>query len=515
LNIGDRGPSRASGVLLHPTSLWGVGIGDLGNAAHEFVDWLASAGQSYWQILPLVPVDYGGSPYNGLSAMAGNPLLISPALLEEVGLLGSGWEQDAPGGQAERVDYGAVAAWKESLLRAAHHRFIRSGSTALHQKFEAFRAIHHSWLPDYALFMALREHHGGGSWAGWPEPLKRRDQEAIERWATRLSEDLDRHAFGQFLFEEQWSRLRSYANARGIRIVGDIPIFVAHDSADVWAHPEIFQLDEQGSPTVVAGVPPDYFSATGQRWGNPLYRWDTLATNGYGWWVDRFRRAFQLVDTARIDHFRGFEAYWEIDATEPTAVNGKWIPGPGAPFFRVIEQRLGRLPLIAEDLGLITAGVEQLRDELGYPGMRVLQFAFDGDPRNPHLPANYVQPSVAYTGTHDNDTILGWWSSAGWEERSRVLDLLGGREPDNWSFIEMIMSSRAGLTVVPLQDVLGFGREARMNTPGEPAANWAWRINGPPADDAGRRLRALTEATSRMSSTIDSPSPANELEVGR
>ncbi len=490
---------RASGLLLHPTSLPGGLIGDLGEAAYRFVDWIAAAGQSYWQILPLVSVDSGGSPYNGLSAMAGNPLLISPLLLERDGLLDAGWALDEPGTEIGHVDFAAATKWKSRLLDAAYETAIADGARWV-VTLNEFKERHRGWLPDYALFRALRSHHGGAPWSSWPEPFKRRDQAVLGRAREQFASEIDHYVFQEFVFESQWQALHGYANSKGIRIIGDIPIFVAYDSADVWAHPEIFQLDGDGMPTVVAGVPPDYFSATGQRWGNPLYRWDLLADRRFDWWVDRFHRTFELVDVARIDHFRGFEAYWEIPEAEKTAVHGRWVAGPGADFFRVVENRLGALPLIAEDLGLITPAVDRMREELGYPGMRVLQFGFDGDSDNPHRPENFPESVIAYTGTHDNDTIDGWWAAAGPAERLRVFDSLGGPDLDNWSFIQAVMASHAEVSIVPMQDLLSLGSEARMNTPGEGADNWSWRMTAMPPPALADRLRQLTLRTGRARS---------------
>jgi 4-alpha-glucanotransferase len=490
-------PERSSGVLLHPTSLPGGPIGDLGEAAYRFVDWLAAAGQRYWQILPLVPVDPGGSPYNGLSALAGNPLLISAERLVAEGLLEADTmaQIEAPG--EGRLDYRGAEAWKSALLRAAHGHFQREKNDSLHEEFANFHDQNRSWLADYALFRALRDQYRGSSWRTWPEEIRHRQPSALAESRSFLENQIERYAFEQFLFDRQWRALRKYANMRGIELIGDIPIFVAYDSADVWASPEIFKLDESGSPIVVSGVPPDYFSVTGQRWGNPIYRWDFLEQRGFDWWVERFRRTLEAVNVARIDHFRGFEAYWEIDSSEATAVNGHWVPGPGQRFFDSIENQLGGLPLIAEDLGLITPEVEQLRVRLGYPGMRVLQFAFDGDPGNVHLPENHPVDSVAYTGTHDNATIRGWWEDASDEERRRASDLLGTRDPTNWDFIEAVFASRASLAIVPIQDVLGLGAVGRMNTPGQPESNWTWRLTELPSAETGQRLRELTGRSGR------------------
>jgi 4-alpha-glucanotransferase len=495
------GPASGSGVLLHPTCLPGPGVGDLGEAAHRFVDWLAAAGQAYWQILPLGPVDTGGSPYNGLSALAGNPLLISPSLLLADGLVEPG---DLPAGDAlpaDRVDYPGVTAWKTDLLRAAHRRFRSAPPPELRDAFERFRADNEAWLLDYTLFRALRDHCQGAAWTTWPLEVRRREPEALERFRGLLADEIERFAFQQFLFDRQWGALRAYGARKGIAIIGDLPIFVAHNSADVWAHPEIFDLDERGTPGTVAGVPPDYFSATGQRWGNPLYRWEVLRRRGYDWWVERFRRTLDLVDVVRLDHFRGFESYWAIPASEETAVSGRWRAGPGADFFRQVQRRLGSLPVIAEDLGLITDAVDALREELGFPGMRVLQFAFDGDPNNPHLPENHPVDSIAYTGTHDNDTLLGWWAATSREERRRVRRWLGVRRPDEWDFIAAVFRSAARLAIVPLQDVLGLGSEARMNTPGSSSRNWTWRLERLPAEGAAERLGRLTRETGRAASS--------------
>ncbi len=491
---------RASGVLLHPTSLPGPGIGDLGDVAYRFVDWLAEAGQSYWQILPLVPVDDGGSPYNGLSAMAGNAQLISLDLLQREGLLDrvpSHGDVDFPGGQG---DQRSMVASKSALLDEAHARAASRNDDEFAAARRDFEDRCRGWLPDYALFRAALDHFPGVRWCDWPVELRRRDPAALAIWRERLALEVDRYAFREFIFERQWMALRDYANSRGIRIIGDIPIFVAYDSADVWAHADLFVLNGDGRPTTVSGVPPDYFSATGQRWGNPLYRWDVLVSRDYDWWVERFRRTFELVDVARIDHFRAFEAYWEIDANEATAINGRWVQGPGAHFFRAVERRLGSLPLIAEDLGLITRAVEELRDELGYPGMRVLQFAFDGDAWNPHLTSNYPSGSVAYTGTHDNDTIVSWWAGLAEEERGRVRHFLGRHDPDSWAFVEAVINSPADLAIFPLQDILGLGPEARMNIPGRAADNWMWRLARLPTADSAERLRHLTEGAGRAAS---------------
>jgi len=496
---------RRSGILLHPTSLPGDGTGDLGAHAYRFVDWLAAAGQTLWQLLPLVAVGEGGSPYNGLSAFAGNTLLLSADLMVEDALLDEDEARPPAGFDPARADFAGAAAWKDALLRRAHAAFATAASPGLRAGFAEYREREAAWLGDWCLFRALRDENGGQAWTRWPEPLRRRDGYALQAARDRLSGEVERHALGQFLFDRQWGELRRYANGRGIYLVGDVPIFVAHDSADVWAHPELFELDESGEPTVVSGVPPDYFSETGQRWGNPLYRWDVLERSGYRWWVDRFRRTLAMVDVARIDHFRGFESYWEVPAHEETALHGRWVPGPGTKLFEAVERELGPLPLIAEDLGIITPQVEILRDKLGFPGMRVLQFAFGGDDLdNPHRPENYTSASVAYTGTHDNNTALGWYrDEASAQTRAELAELIGrdgvGTDEVGWGMIDVVLESNADLAVIPLQDVLGLGSEARMNTPGSIDGNWRWRFReGEPTAAHAARLRDLTAKTGRL-----------------
>jgi 4-alpha-glucanotransferase len=490
--------ARASGILLHPTSLPGPGTGDLGEQAFRFVDWLQYAQQSLWQLLPLVAVNEGGSPYNALSAFAGNPLLISPAELAIHGLLE---DDDALAPEELRddgLDFAAVMRWKEDVVRAA--QTVLHEDHELRADFIAYRAEEAAWLDDYALFRALRDAHGGRCWAQWPEPLRDRHPNALEQARHDLVAEVERHAYAQYLFDLQWTAVRRYAHEHGVRIIGDVPIFVAHDSADVWAHPELFTLDAEGQPTVVSGVPPDYFSATGQRWGNPLYRWDVLKATGYRWWIDRFRRSLEMVDVLRIDHFRGFESYWEVPGDSETAMEGRWMPGPGRDLFDAARAELGALPLIAEDLGIITPEVEQLRDALGLPGMRVLQFAFGGDdPANPHLPGNYVHNTVAYTGTHDNDTALGWYAGADPATQKQVQDFAGGGGEMNWRMVQAVLRSEAGWAVVPLQDVLGLGGQARMNTPGVAQGNWSWRLRpGTLTPELAQRLAKLVRSTGRV-----------------
>jgi len=496
---------RTSGIVLHPTSLPGpYGIGDLGPGAYRFVDFLDASGQGLWQMLPLGPTGYGDSPYQCLSAFAGNPLLISPDLLAEDGWLDPS-DLAGPAFPADHVAFGAVRRWKLDLLGRGYRHFLARAPAADRAAFGAFCREQTHWLEPYVLYAGLKSAHDQRPWTDWPAGLALRAPAALAAWGEAHAEWLERERFLQFLFARQWRRLRAYAHERGIRLVGDIPIFVAHDSSEVWSHPEWFQLDGQGRPTVVAGVPPDYFSATGQRWGNPLYRWDRLAEDDYGFWVDRLRHTLELVDLVRIDHFRGFEAYWEIPAEEETAVRGRWVPGPGPDLFRALRRVLGDdLPLIAEDLGVITDDVEDLRDDLALPGMAILQFAFEstagGFGRSPYLPHNHRRRLVVYTGTHDNNTVCGWWAAAGEPLRDHVRRYLNtdGAEV-HWDFIRAALSSVAEAAVFPLQDALGLGAEACMNRPGTTEGNWTWRL----AEDAltpdlAARLRDLSDLYGRL-----------------
>lgn len=494
-----RNYDRASGVLLHPSSLPGPhGIGSLGPNACRFVDFLSAAEQRLWQVLPLGPAGLGHSPYATRSAIAGNPLLISLEQLQSEGLLTERDLEPTPTFPAGRVDFPAVERFKMATLRRAAETFAREASPERRAAFEAFRHGNARWLDDYALFMALHDAHGG-AWQSWGDSLARRNPETLADARRVHGALVNLHSFCQFVFWEQWSSLRRYAGERGIRLIGDIPIFVALDSADVWAHPELFILDERGFPTVVAGVPPDYFSATGQRWGNPLYQWEAIAADGYRWWIERFRATLRLVDIVRIDHFRGFEGAWEIPAECPTAERGRWAPGPGRDLFLATRQALGDVPIIVEDLGVITADVVALREELGYPGMRVLQFAFDDGPSNPFLPHNYQQNTVVYTGTHDNDTAVGWFASCSEAERDYARRYVGSTGDDiAWDLIRVALASVADLAIVPVQDVLALGGEARMNFPGTPEGNWRWRLlPGQLTPGHGERLRGLTETYGR------------------
>ncbi len=477
---------RAGGILLHPTSLPGpYGIGDLGPAAHDWVAWLARAGCQVWQMLPLGPTGYGDSPYQSFSAFAGNPLLISPDALVEDGLLTRD-EIDRPATfQVDLVDFGAVIAWKDQLLTRLTDTFGARATRDLQEAYQRFRDANRAWLDDYGIFMALKRAHGGAPWTEWPEGLRARDPEAMAVSRRGLAAEIEAHSIRQFVFFRQWGSLAGAAHAAGIELVGDIPIFVAHDSADVWGRPELFALDASGQPAFVAGVPPDYFSPTGQRWGNPVYRWESMRAEGYAWWLRRLKAVLSVVDTVRLDHFRGFEAYWEIPASAPTAETGRWAPGPGAEFLSAVRQALGGMPIIAEDLGVITPPVKKLRADFGLPGMKVLQFAFDGTPDDDFLPHNYPEHCVVYTGTHDNDTVVGWYESAPEESRDFCRHYLARDGTEiAWDLIRAAWSSVARWAIAPLQDVLSLGSQARMNYPSHEHGNWGWRVRGEQLTDA-------------------------------
>jgi len=473
--------NRSAGIILHPTSLPGPdGIGDLGPEAYRWVDFLAKSGFSLWQVLPLNPTGYGDSPYQSFSAFAGNPYLISPAILMDEGLLTRQDLADRPAFPNGSVDYGPVIEWKLTLLNRAYDHFQASEFPELTKEFNKFKKQQLSWLDDLSLFMAIKESRGGVSWDNWPEDLRKRKPSAVKAFKKEHESIIDSHCFRQFIFFRQWAALRTYAHQKSIKIIGDAPIFVAYDSADAWAHTELFYIDSQGKPTVVAGVPPDYFSATGQLWGNPLYRWDVHAESGYSWWIDRLRAIFQVVDIVRLDHFRGFAGYWEVPAGNPTAEIGRWVPGPGASLFEALKQAFGDLPIIAEDLGVITADVNELREKFNLPGMKLLQFAFSTDPDDPFLPHNYPPNCVAYTGTHDNDTSRGWYLSAPEGESDFARRYLARSGDDiSWDFLRCIWSSAAVMTLAPLQDFLSLDTSARLNYPGKPSGNWSWRM---PAD---------------------------------
>jgi len=502
---------RASGILLHPTSLPGrFGIGDLGKEAYRFADFLVDTGQHLWQMLPLGLTGYDNSPYQSLSVFAGNPLLISLERLLEDGNLDPSDLASSPPFPEDSVDYEAVAKFKMPLLRKSYENFEKRAAPAQRQQFVAFCQQYTSWLDTYSLFMALREAYDMAIWNTWEADIRSRQPEAIERWSRNLTQEVRCHQYQQYQFFKQWMELKKYCNERSIKLIGDISIFVALDSAEVWSHPELFFLDENGRPTVVAGVPPDYFSKTGQLWGNPLYRWGVMAQDGYRWWIERFRATRTLVDIIRLDHFRGFEKYWEVPGGDTTAANGRWVPGPGAAFFEAMKKALGELPIIAEDLGVITPEVHALRDRFDFPGMRVLQFAFSDSSGDIHKPHNYPRNCVVYTGTHDNNTTLGWFrgedigaTTQTREERDRetrlALKYLGtdGHEI-NWDLIRLALMSVANTTIIPLEDILSLGSRARMNIPGTTQGNWRWRFTADLLTDKIRdRLREMTRLYGR------------------
>ena len=505
---------RSSGVLLHPTSLpGGAGIGDLGTSALEFIDLLAAARQRVWQVLPLGPTGYGDSPYQCFSAFAGNPLLISLEGLVEEGLLDASQASAVSFSlDARTIDFPAVIAHRRTVWPQVLDRFQSSASDALRERFDRFCRSHASWLEDFALFMAVKGAHDQAPWTRWDRDIARRRPAAIAGWTVRCAREMRQHKLTQFLFHEQWQRIRDACRARSIEIMGDLPIFVAHDSADVWSRPDLFRLDPDGEPLVLTGVPPDYFSATGQLWGNPHYRWDALQRTGYAWWIERVRALLALVDRVRIDHFRGFVASWEVPAGETTAIHGRWVNGPGASLFEAMQSALAleRLPFVAENLGVITPEVESLRERFGFPGMAILQFAFGTDPQAPTFkPHNYVRNLVVYTGTHDNDTTVGWWTGdVGHstrsekeieDERAHTLRYLGTEGHEiHWDFIRAVQASVADTAIVPAQDLLGLGSEARFNRPGTASGNWRWRLRpGQVSRETMERLGVMTESYDR------------------
>lgn len=473
---------RISGILLHPTSLpskWG--IGDFGPDAYKFIDFLHASGQSIWQMLPLGPTGYGDSPYQTLSAFAGNPMLISPDILLEEGLLHE-HDIERTSFADTHVDFENVIPFKIQLLKKVYENFLTDKPADLTTRYKKFCRKHEDWLDDFCLFAALKGAHQWQSWTSWPQALVERNPKALAAWSQKLEKEIERSHFVQFLFYSQWEKLHKYATSMGVRIIGDIPIFVAHDSSDVWSHQEWFSLDTKGNPTVVAGVPPDYFSETGQRWGNPLFNWEQLKKEGYSFWIKRFKMLAYMFDLIRIDHFRGFAGYWEIPGDEETAVNGTWKKGPGADLFKAIDRAIGSdVPIIAEDLGLITPDVTEMLDELGFPGMAILQFGFesveDGLNSSVFLPHNHLRNQVVYTGTHDNDTIRGWWD----RQPEEVMDFTRRYLNTDGNIIhrDMIraaLASVAILAIFPLQDLFGLGNEARMNLPGRLGGNWQYRF---------------------------------------
>jgi 4-alpha-glucanotransferase len=491
---------RSSGILLHPTSLPSLGgIGDLGPAAYDFVEWLAAAKQTLWQVLPLQPVGSGNSPYSCTSAFAGNVLMISLERLAERGLVDPKRVAAIPDGESS-VNFESVRADKLPLLRQAADNFLRLATGAARARYNRFCIDNKWWLEDYVLFSALREQYGEQPWNAWPPEIARRNPATIAKLYSKLEHRLDEERFLQFAFFEQWRALRSYCSERGIRVIGDVSIFVNYDSADVWTHPEMFRLKEDLSPEVVSGVPPDAFSETGQRWGNPLYNWESLRAHGYDWWIQRMRWAIETCDIVRLDHFRGFEAYWEIPADEPTAVHGRWVEGPNDDLFKALRSALGKLPFIAEDLGYITPEVHHLRRGLEIPGMKILQFGFGNPGAHAYLPHKYDPDCVVYTGTHDNDTTVGWWNTgATADERELASAYLGiGEDGVNWAFIRAALASVANLCVIPVQDVLGLGSEARMNVPSETGAHWSWRLRADAlTPELAKKMAILVEITDR------------------
>ncbi|MGD9629163.1 MAG: 4-alpha-glucanotransferase [Pyrinomonadaceae bacterium] len=502
---------RASGILLHPTSLPGeYGIGDLGPKAYEFVDLLAEAKQAYWQILPLGPTGYGDSPYQCFSAFAGNTLLISPEMLAEDELLDAGLIKDKPAFPGHKVDFGGVYEWKNKILPSAYDAFHQTTSVDLRGKFEAFNQENDWWLEDYATYKAIKASQGQKPWYEWDDDLKLRQPSALKAAADKLYEQIQAEKFYQFLFFSQWYELKAYANKKGVRVIGDIPIFIALDSSDVWCNQKDFKLNADGSPKVVAGVPPDYFSKTGQLWGNPIYDWERMRSNGFHWWIARVAYTLKTVDVVRVDHFRGFAAAWEVPGGDATAENGRWVEVPGKDLFLALKRALGDLPVIAEDLGVITPDVEELRDGFGFPGMRILQFAFGGDAKNHDLPHNYKNNCVAYTGTHDNDTTVGWWfSQAGAGSTRDAADISHEREyclkylctdgsEIHWDLIRAVWASVAHTAITPVQDLIGIGTEGRMNLPASESGNWSWRYSdGDVTPETIERLRGLTETYGR------------------
>ena len=493
---------RSSGILFHPTSLPGkYGIGTLGKEAYAFIDFLKKSKQKLWQIFPLGPTGYGDSPYQSFSSFAGNPYLIDFDLLIEAHLLS---EEDLKdiffGDNEEYIDYGAIYNQKYPLLRKAYENFKSSDNNEMKGSLENFKRENSSWLNDYSLYISLKNHFNGLPWNEWAQDIKNREDGAMHHYRSELADDIEYHNFIQFLFFKQWGDVKRYANENGIKIIGDIPIFVAADSSDAWANPEIFLFDKERKPVKVAGVPPDYFSATGQLWGNPLYNWEKLKETNYSWWVERVRANLSTCDIIRIDHFRGFEAYWAVPYGDDTAINGQWEPGPGIDLFNAIKSQLGELPIIAEDLGLMTQGVIDLREATGFPGMKILGFAFDSGEENDYLPHTYTKNCVVYTGTHDNDTLVGWFQKAKEEDREFARNYLNSRadEEIHWDAIRGAWSSVACMAISPVQDFLGLGSEARINTPGVASGNWQWRLKqGVLTNELAEKIAKLTKIYSR------------------
>ncbi|WP_394790263.1 4-alpha-glucanotransferase [Rhodoferax sp.] len=498
---------RTSGVLLHPTSLPGPhGCGDFGPNAYYFVDWLHTAGQSLWQTLPLGPIGPGDSPYMGSSAFAGNPLLVAFEPLVERGWIAA--EALQTSFNDESISYGVVVPWRLQKLREAFAGYQKAASAADQQAFADWLLQEHSWVGDYTLFMALDQAHSPSLWPEWPAALARRDPTALAAARTEHAAEIGFWGFVQWQFDVQWKQLKAYANQKNVHMVGDLPIFIAHHSSDCWSRPDLYELDASGNPLVIAGVPPDFFSETGQRWGNPLYNWAAMKADGYSWWIERVKRQLSLADVVRIDHFRGFVGYWEIPASEPTAVKGRWMPGPDYDLFAAIEAALGKLPIIAEDLGVITDEVVALRTRAGFPGMRILQFAFSDDASNNFLPHNYERDTVVYSGTHDNDTVKGWWADCTERERAYAGEYLHTDGSDvHWAMIRACAQSVANHAVCQFQDVLGLDGRHRMNTPGTVGC-WTWRFKWDWVNGAAAETLAHITAAARRTSFERLPLPA-------
>ncbi len=505
---------RSAGILLHPTSLPGrYGIGDLGAEAYNFVNFLEASGQTVWQVLPLGPTGYGDSPYQCFSAFAGNPYLISPDALVEEGLIAKVWLDRAPQFSQDEVQFGEVINFKIELLKKAYVAFLANGLPALHAEHDRFVHDEKEWLDDFALFMSLKDAHDGRSWNQWEPAIKARAPEAMARWTKDLAHEIGFYKFSQFLFFRQWSALKRYANGMRISIVGDLPIFIAFDSADAWAHKNLFTIGEDGTPLTVAGVPPDYFSTTGQLWGNPLYRWKEMEKDDFLWWRKRISKTLELVDIIRVDHFRGFDAYWEIPGDAETAVTGRWVKAPGRKFFTTIRKFLGDLPILAEDLGVITKSVRELRDEFNLPGMKILQFAFGTGMERRFLPHNHIENCVVYTGSHDNDTTRGYFEKAELETNNDIyrfaqeyLNYYG--DDIRGALIKTAYASVAKMVVIPMQDVLNLNSEARMNFPGKLGGNWCWRFQwGQVEPRLAAQYKRMTELYERP------PKPEKEKEI--
>lgn len=505
---------RSAGILLHPTSLPGkYGIGDLGNDAYDFVNFLEAAGQKIWQVFPLGPTGFGDSPYQCFSAFAGNPLLISPDFLKEEGLLTDEDLAEAPVFNPTKIDYGEIIKFKEKIHHKAFQNYKKNGKD-FHEECGDFCDKNAYWLDDYALFMACKNYHNGKIWREWQDDIAFRREGAVEKWNEKLKEQVDYQKFIQYLFEKQWKKLKKHANDKGIQIVGDLPIFIAYDSADLWAHRDLFSVDENGHLKTVAGVPPDYFSATGQLWGNPLYKWDVLEENDFDWWIKRFQRLYELIDIVRIDHFRGFDAFFEIPGDAETAERGRWVKAPGEKFFNTVKEKLGDVPIIAEDLGVITQSVRELRDKFEFPGMKILQFAFGENGEKHFLPHNYVRNCVVYTGSHDNDTTRGFFEkekeigSGIYEWAQKYLNYYG--DDIRFQVIRTAYASVPNFVVIPMQDILNLGSEARMNFPGKPSGNWTWRFTWDQVnDDLINQYKEMAEIFERPPGEIEE----EEIEV--